>query len=238
MSEQYRFQDGKLIVSNASSMSGATKACIFLFCVLAAGAGGFGYAWKKYALPPDAKVISITDYENFQETERSLNKALEQNIKRRDYILDHDKLKVVFSEVFPHIRISDELLDTYIQSVSKWGAEYSIPPLLLLSIIWRESSFNAATHSSANARGPMQVIYKYHDEKLKRIGKKEMDLHEIDTGIRIGTEIMREYFDRFDQDIFRAMKAYVGGTHRTYAQDILTRYFRARIYVEQHFSKQ
>ncbi len=238
MSEQYRFHDGKLIVSNASSMSGATKACIFLFCVLAAGAAGFGYAWKKYALPPNVKVISIADYENYQEVERNLNKTLEQNIKRREYILDHDKLKVVFSEVFPHIRISDALLDTYVQSVSKWGAEYSIPPLLLLSIIWRESSFDASTHSSANARGPMQVIYKYHDEKLKRIGKKEMDLHDIDTGIRIGTEIMREYFDRFDQDIFRTMKAYVGGTHKTYAQDILTRYFRARIYVEQHFSKQ
>ncbi len=237
MSKQYSFQEGKLVVSLASRVPGFLRFCVFLFCVGAAGAGGFAFAWKKYTLPPDTKVISVQDYENYQEIERNLNKALEQNIKKREYILDHDKLKVVFSEVFPKIRINDALLNTYIESVSKWGAEYSIPPLLILSIIWRESSFDASTVSSANARGPMQVIYKYHDEKLTRIGKSEKDLHDIDTGIRIGTEIMREYFDRFDQDIFRTMKAYVGGTHKTYAQDILTRYFRARIYVEQHFSK-
>ncbi len=225
------------MVSNASSMPAWVKVCVFILCVAAAGAGGFYVAYERLALPENSYVISIDALNSYKEMERTLNETLAQNIEQQEYILDKDTLKAVFSKVFPEIRIEEKLLNTYIDAVSKWGAEYSIPPLLLLSIIWRESSFNAATHSSANARGPMQVIYKYHTEKLKRIGKGEMDLHAIDTGVRVGTEIMREYFDRFNQDIFRTMKAYVGGTHKTYAQDILTRYFRARMYMEEHYGK-
>ncbi len=233
MNEHYTLSQGKLLVRRPSGVPAFVKVLLVLLCIGLAGGGGFYYAWKKYAQPPNTHLITIDDYNNYLEIERTLRTTLEQNIKKKEYVLDHERLKTVFNEVFPSVRIDETLKDTYIASVAKWGAEYSIPPLLILSIIWRESHFDASTHSSANARGPMQVIYKYHDEKLKRIGKKEMDLHDVDTGIRVGTEIMREYFDRFDQDIFKTMKAYVGGTHKTYAQDILTRYFRARMMVEE-----
>ncbi len=233
MSEHYTLHQGRLIVHKASGLPGFVKFIFVVILLGIAGGGGFYYAWKQYAQPPNTHIISIEDYHNYLDIERTLRATLEQNIARKDYVLDHGKLKKIFNQVFPQVRIDEALKDTYIASVSKWGAEYSIPPLLILSIIWRESFFDASTHSSANARGPMQVIYKYHDEKLKRIGKGEMDLHEVDTGIRVGTEIMREYFDRFDQDIFKTMKAYVGGTHKTYAQDILTRYFRARMLAEE-----
>ncbi len=235
MSRQYSIQEGKLVVSNASSFPLGLKVFLFLLCTLLAAGGGFAAAWKYYALPENSHVISMADLQSYKEIERTLNETLEKNLQQKEFILDEEKLKAVFAEVFPEVRIEEKLLNTYIAAVSTWGAEHSIPPLLLLSIIWRESSFDASTVSSANARGPMQVIYKYHTEKLKRIGKGEMSLHDIDTGVRIGTEIMREYFDRFDQDIFRTMRAYVGGTHKTYAQDILTRYFRARMYMEEHY---
>ncbi len=237
MSEQYSIQQGKLVLRKSSDIPKAVRWLFFLLSVAAAGAAGFGFAWNTLALPENSHVITLDDLNTYQEIERTLNATLDQNIKKKDYILDDAKLKAVFVKVFPKVRISDALLDEYIKAVSKWGAEYSIPPLLILSIIWRESFFDASTVSSANARGPMQVIYKYHREKLKRAGKSEMDLHNIDTGVRVGTEIMREYFDRFDQDIFRTMKAYVGGTHKTYAQDILTRYFKARMYVEENYGK-
>ncbi len=237
MSETYVLQQGKLVSTTRKGIPGFVLFVFALLCIGAAAAASYIYAQKKFSPPPNTHIITLAEYHNYVEVERALKAALEQNIDRKDYVLDHDKLKIIFNKVFPKVRISDTLKDQYIASVAKWGAQYSIPPLLILSIIWRESFFDASTHSSANARGPMQVIYKYHDEKLARIGKGEMDLHDVDTGIRIGTEIVREYFDRFDQDIFKTMKAYVGGTHKTYAQDILTRYFRARMLVEEKRGK-
>ncbi len=237
MSIQYSIEQGKLVVSQSSRTPLWIKFCLCLISLGLASVSGFMYAQKHYALPENSHVISAEKLQSYEEIERTLNETLKQKLQQKEFVLDNEKLQDIFTKVFPEVKISKELRNTYFDAVSKWGEEYSIPPLLLLSIIWRESFFDASTLSSANARGPMQVIYKYHAEKLKRIGKSEMNLHDIDTGVRIGTEIMREYFDRFNQDIFRTMKAYVGGTHKTYAQDILTRYFRARMYMEEKYGK-
>ncbi len=232
MKQYYVVQDGKL----ASVTPNKKSIFPYIFAIVLAvlfGGGAYYYAAKSLALPSDSVVLSQKDLTHYVEIEKAFARTLEKTVSSQEYVLSNEELKEVFNHVFPEVKLAPEVEQEYLRSVATWAAHYSMPPLLVLSIIWRESFFDESTISSANARGPMQVIYTYHKEKLERINKGEQDLHEIDTGIRIGVEILREYFDRYKRNIFRAMQAYVGGVHKTYAQDILTRYFNARIYVEE-----
>ncbi len=232
MKQYYVVKNGKLIAQVVRKKSYIPY---FLIILLAACAtlGTYVYAMKKFSIPVSQVVIERSDYAHLKNIEDAYKLSKEQQMNAREYVLSKSQLNEIFALVFPEVKLDEQMKEQYLDSVAKWSAHYSIPPLLVLSVIWRESFFDASTLSTANARGPMQVIYIYHKEKLDNIQKGELDLHEIDTGIRIGVQILREYFDRYDRNIFRAMQAYVGGEHKTYASDILTRYFNARIYVEE-----
>ncbi len=232
MSDKYIFQDGKIISTTPKPGKTFFKWLFILALITGAAYASFYYTKKLYKPPSDTVVISNEELNKYREIEHSLNEALKREILNKQYTLNHDTLKVVLNEIFPKKGMSEELKDAYIDAASKWGAHYSIPPLLILSIAYRESLFDASQVSNAGARGPMQVIYKYHIDRLKKIGKNEKDLHDIDTGVRIGTEIFRAFYDHHKQDIFKAMMSYVGGNHRRYAEDILSRYFRARIFAQ------
>ena len=234
MKQQYTLDDGKLIPVARPLHDRPWLVVLTLVLI-----GGLASSLAYYVLTDFsnklAGVVTLAhdEYEHLLEVERTLAMTLKSNAVSNEYVLNHDQLKKIFEKVFPDVTFADERRDRYLKSVSQWSAHHSMPPLLVLSIIWRESFFDEALISKANARGPMQVMYKHHTEKLARIGKKEADLHDIDVGIRIGVEILREYFDKHDRNIFKALSAYVGGEHTRYAQDILTRYFNARIYLEE-----
>ncbi len=232
MKEHYIMNNGKLVSTKPTYTKSIFNFTLMLLFIVGAGYAGYYFTWKKYALPDRSHVVSQEQFKKYKEMEHSLNAALKREIINKQYNLDHDTLKVVLNEIFPKKNMSEELKEKYINSAIKWGAHYSIPPLLILSIAYRESLFDASQVSSANARGPMQVIYKYHADRMTKIGKTEKDLHDVDTGIRIGTEVFRAFYDYHKQDIFKAMMSYVGGNHRSYAEDIMTRYFRARIFVQ------
>ncbi len=232
MKAHYIMNDGKLVSTAPTYSKTIFNFVLMLLFIIGAGYSGYYFTLKKHELPENSQVISIEEYNKYKEMEKTLNAALKREIINKQYNLDREKLKIIINEIFPKKNMSEELKEEYIDSAVKWGAHYSIPPLLILSIAYRESLFDASQVSSANARGPMQVIYKYHADRLKKIGKEEKDLHEVDTGIRIGTEVFRAFYDHHKQDIFKAMMSYVGGNHRTYAEDILTRYFRARIFAQ------
>ncbi len=232
MAQFYAVKNGKLVSCIIREKSYIPYVFLFLLA-LGCGLGAYIYAMKKFAIPQDSMVLTTSEYEHLKSIEEEFARSLENDIKKQEYVLSREQLKQVFQHAFPEVRLDKDVEDQYLEAVDTWSAHYSMPPLLVLSIIWRESFFNAKTLSSANARGPMQVIYIYHKEKLDSINKGELDLHDINIGVRVGVQVLREYFDRYDRNIFRAMQAYVGGEHKTYARDILTRYFNARIYMEE-----
>ncbi len=232
MEEHYAIKNGKLVITSTKQPNFFLK---FLFiCLLLGGAtyAGYYYSWKIHTPPQSSHVISDEEYKKYKNIELSLNEALKREITNKQYTLNRDTLKIVLNEIFPKDNMDEKIKEKYIDAAIKWGAHYSIPPLLILSIAYRESLFDASQVSAANARGPMQVIYKYHKDRLEKIGKTEKDLHDIDTGIRIGTEVFRAFYDYHKKNIFKAMMSYVGGNHRSYAEDILSRYFKARIFAQ------
>jgi hypothetical protein len=73
--------------------------------------------------------------------------------------------------------------------------EVGLDPLLVLAVISVESRFNPIAESVMGARGLMQIIPKYHLDKLRAAGGEDA-VFDPESNIHIGTRILQEYVHR------------------------------------------
>ena len=105
-------------------------------------------------------------------------------------------------------RVSEQAVAGFVSTAYSAGAQYSIDPLLVLAVISIESRYNPVAESVVGAKGLMQVIPKYHLEKLMDHGG-EQALLEPEVNIKVGTQILREYQRRLG-DTEAALQMYGG----------------------------
>jgi soluble lytic murein transglycosylase-like protein len=105
-------------------------------------------------------------------------------------------------------RVSDAAVASYVAAAYRAGEQYSVDPLLILAVMAIESRYNPVAESLVGAKGLMQVIPKYHLDKLVDHGG-EPALLEPEVNILVGTQILREYQRRF-RDTETALQAYAG----------------------------
>lgn len=120
-------------------------------------------------------------------------------------------------------KLSDTKKALYKQYIMKWADKYELSPIFVASIIHRETNFNEKAVSKSNARGPMQVLYKYHKDKCAKLGIKEKDLHTINHGINVGCQVIRQYLEWNNWNYRAALKKYVGAVNNSadgYIDDI------------------
>ncbi len=93
--------------------------------------------------------------------------------------------------------------------------EYGIHPLFLLSLIRQESAFEGFVHSSAGARGLMQIIPTTGQEIANELGwpnnYADEDLYRPMVSIRLGTDYLAKWRDHLGGDYYAALAAYNGG---------------------------
>jgi soluble lytic murein transglycosylase-like protein len=92
-------------------------------------------------------------------------------------------------------RVAEEAIANIVSSAYRAGAEHRVDPLLILAIVAVESRFNPVAQSVLGAKGLMQVLPRFHQDKLSEHGG-EAALLEPETNIQIGTRIFREYLRR------------------------------------------
>lgn len=105
-------------------------------------------------------------------------------------------------------RVSDTAVANYVAAAYRAGEQYSLDPLLILAVMAVESRYNPVAESTVGAKGLMQVIPRYHLEKLVDHGGEEA-LLEPDVNILVGAQILREYKRRFG-DTETALQMYAG----------------------------
>jgi hypothetical protein len=88
------------------------------------------------------------------------------------------------------------------------GHELGLDPLLIIAVIAVESRFNPIAESGAGAKGLMQVIPKYHTEKLEEFGG-EHAVFDPQTNILVGSKILKEYLRRTG-NLSVALQMYAG----------------------------
>ena len=105
-------------------------------------------------------------------------------------------------------RVAPDAVHGYVAAAYRAGGQYKVDPLLVLAVMAVESRYNPVAESALGAKGLMQVIPKFHLEKLLEHGG-DSALLEPEVNIQVGTQILREYLRRFGETE-TALQMYAG----------------------------
>jgi soluble lytic murein transglycosylase-like protein len=105
-------------------------------------------------------------------------------------------------------RVAQDATTGFVAAAYRAGSEWKVDPLLILAVMAIESRYNPVAESSMGARGLMQVIPKFHAEKIAGHGG-EGSLLDPHVNIQIGAQILREYLRRFGETE-TALQMYAG----------------------------
>ena len=125
-------------------------------------------------------------------------------------------------------RVADDAVETFVAAAFRSGTEYRVDPLLVLAVAAVESRFNPVAESALGAKGLMQVLPKYHQDKLAKHGG-DGALLDPEVNIDIGTRILHEYLRR-GGDLRSGLRLYSGSSDESldqYAGKVLSE--RARM---------
>jgi soluble lytic murein transglycosylase-like protein len=103
------------------------------------------------------------------------------------------------------------------------GRAVGLDPLLILAVISVESRFNPIAESNMGAKGLMQVIPKFHYEKLAEHGGEDAVLNPR-TNMLVGAQILKEYIVRAGS-LEAGLQMYNGASGdatQGYAQKVIT----------------
>ncbi len=116
--------------------------------------------------------------------------------------------RMVAEFIAKRYHMADETIARFVAIAYRAGKESAVDPLLILAVIGVESRFNPVAKSVLGAKGLMQVMAKFHMEKVVLHGDQDV-LLEPEANIRIGAQILREYLRRFGETE-TALQMYAG----------------------------
>lgn len=106
----------------------------------------------------------------------------------------HGSLDAVAGFVARKYRVSQDATREFVAAAHREAARHGLDPLLVVAVIAVESRFNPVAQSDAGAMGLMQVIPRFHADKIAAAG--DGSILDPDTNIAIGTQILKEYIRR------------------------------------------
>ena len=113
-------------------------------------------------------------------------------------------------------RVADDAVQGFVSEAYRAGHRFGVDPLLIISVMAIESRFNPVAQSDVGAKGLMQVIPKYHPEKVSEHGGAEA-LLDPEVNIQVGAQILHEYMRRFG-GVQTALQVYAGAADEPSAQ--------------------
>jgi soluble lytic murein transglycosylase-like protein len=137
--------------------------------------------------------------------------------------LDREQ-RAVTEYIAKRYRVSDAAVAGFVAAAYRAGERHSVDPLLILAVMAVESRYNPVAESGVGAKGLMQIIPRFHLEKLADHGG-EPALLEPEVNIQVGTRILREYQRRFG-DTEVALQMYAGALDEPTAQ------YAAKVFAE------
>jgi soluble lytic murein transglycosylase-like protein len=109
--------------------------------------------------------------------------------------------------------LTDRQVSLIVREVYASAQFAELDPRLIMAVLRTESRFNARAVSREGAKGLMQVIPRYHKDKLA--GR---DVYEPRTNIQVGTQILSDCFKRNKASTLHALSCYSGGGGAKYAK--------------------
>lgn len=120
-------------------------------------------------------------------------------------------------------RVSEKQSRQIVSSAVSFSKKNDLDPLWVLSIIRAESNFQSNVGNSYGAKGLMQVVPRYHKDKL--LGRNP---YNIDVNIEVGTKIMADCMGARKGHKQRALSCYSGGAGGVYQRKIASTHTELR----------
>ena len=120
-------------------------------------------------------------------------------------------------------KVSQDVMLEFVQIAHGEAARVNLDPLLIMAVIAVESRYNPIAESGVGAKGLMQIIPKFHADKLAEFGG-EKAVFDPESNIRVGTRILREYLSRTG-NLSIALQMYAGALgddNDTYTNKVLS----------------
>ena len=124
--------------------------------------------------------------------------------------------RLVTEFIAKRYRVSEQAVGGFVATAYRAGDQYAVDPLLILAVMAVESRYNPVAESQVGAKGLMQVMPKFHLDKLSDHGGETAVL-EPEVNIVVGARILREYLRRFG-DTEAALQMYAGAYDEPTAQ--------------------
>ena len=105
-------------------------------------------------------------------------------------------------------RVAQDAIAGFVAIAYRAGNERKVDPLLILAVMAVESRYNPVAESNMGAKGLMQVMPKFHADKLAEHGG-EGALLDPQINIQVGAQILREYLRRYGETE-TALQMYAG----------------------------
>jgi len=130
--------------------------------------------------------------------------------------------KVLAGYLARRYRVAGDATSDLVSESYAVGRAVGLDPLLILAVISVESRFNPIAESDMGAKGLMQVIPKFHTEKLAVYGGEDAVL-DPKTNILVGAQILKEYI-RLAGGVEAGLQMYNGSAYdpsQGYAQKVI-----------------
>lgn len=136
-------------------------------------------------------------------------------------------MQAALDHVVQRYQLSADALQPVFEVVQTVGHERKLDPMLLIAIISIESGFNAFSQSPMGAQGLMQIIPRYHQDKLPS-GAGEASFLDPVINVKIGAQILQEAIRRHG-GLMAGLQFYAGALNddeQGYANKVLAEKLR------------
>jgi hypothetical protein len=119
-------------------------------------------------------------------------------------------------------KVALDATEQLVEAAHEAGKQLGMDPLLILAVMAIESRFNPIAESVMGAKGLMQVIPKFHQDKLEEHGGEESVLDPM-TNILVGTRILKDAVRR-GGGLMSGLQLYAGAfgdDGQQYAQKVI-----------------
>lgn len=108
---------------------------------------------------------------------------------------DHARHVALAEYLAKRYKVAQDLTLDFVRIAHAEGGKVGLDPLLVMAVIAVESRYNPIAESGVGAKGLMQIIPRFHADKLAKFGG-EKAVFDPESNIRVGTRILREYLTR------------------------------------------
>jgi soluble lytic murein transglycosylase-like protein len=119
-------------------------------------------------------------------------------------------------DIAARFNVNEGVASSITQEAFSAAREHGVEPILVLAVVAVESGYQPeAINESSGAKGLMQVLPKWHADKIRRIGG-ERHLLLVAPNLNVGTAILAEYLRRERGDVDGALRRYSGSLNEQY----------------------